>query len=119
MSNFDRFIQYRALHSIYSSGYSLGDVESQLEGGAIQVTDENGNPIDDPGLEYVLPVKNLCAKVPAALVDEIDRVIGLLEISKRDFVEMAVREALERADQIIEEEGVYSWLEAHEKEGEQ
>lgn len=120
MSNFDRYIQFKALGVIFNSGgNSLDDVERGLSSGALVVTDENGDPVADPGLEYVLPVKNLCAKVPSALVDEIDQVIGLLGISKREFVELAVREALERADQIIEEEGVYSWLEAHEKEGEQ
>lgn len=119
MSSLDRFIQYKALGVIYGSGYSLGHIEESLKGGSIVVTDENGEQVQDPGLEHVLPVKNLCAKVPTALVDELDRVIGLLGINKRDFVELAVREALQTANKILEDEGVYSWLEAKEKGAEQ
>lgn len=119
MSNFDKYIQYKALGVIYQGGNSLGDLEEMLERGSMVVTDADGNRVESPGLEHVLPVKNLCAKVPAELVDRIDQVIGLIGMNKRDFVELAIREALERADKIIEEEGVYSWLEAHEKEGEQ
>ena len=57
-----------------------------------------------------LPIKNVCAKVSAQLSDEIDSVCGLLNISKRRFLEAAFLEALALAHDIIEAEGVHEYL---------
>lgn len=51
-------------------------------------------------------IKNLCTKVPAALVLEIDNLCESLGIKKRDFCEAAFREAVARSHQIIEETGL-------------
>jgi hypothetical protein len=58
-----------------------------------------------------LPVKNVCAKVSVQLADQIDEVCGLLDIQKRAFLEAAFCDAVLRARQIIEAEGVYDVLE--------
>jgi hypothetical protein len=60
-----------------------------------------------PMLEEAGELKNVCAKVSAGLSDEIDRVCGLLHIHKRRFLEAAMIEALNKAKQIMEAEGVW------------
>lgn len=52
-------------------------------------------------------IKNMCAKVSVQLVDRLDETCNLLDISKRKFIETAVIEALNKADQIISSEGVF------------
>lgn len=64
---------------------------------------------DDPN--HQLPLKNVCAKVSVDLSEQIDQVCALLDISKRQFLEMAFIEALDKANRIIEEEGVFEALE--------
>ena len=115
MSNFDQFIQYRALHFKFTTatpGSSLGDVEAMLQGGMLKIRDEAGNPAEatlenwlaDSGLE----IRNVCAKVPASLVAELDNTLSILQMKKRDFIEMALRDALERAAKIIDEVDAFS-----------
>lgn len=60
-------------------------------------------------------VKNMCAKVSSHLVERLDETCNLLDISKRKFIETAVIEALNRADQIMSEEGVWSAIEDYHK----
>lgn len=62
--------------------------------------------------------KNVCAKVSVQLADELDEVCGLLRISKRRFIEAAFVDAVDRANAIIADEGVWQELEeqqAHKK----
>lgn len=54
--------------------------------------------------------KNVCAKVPAHLSDEIDEVVNLLGISKRRFLEAAFSDAVVTARQIMRDEGVHEVL---------
>lgn len=116
MSGFDQFIQYRALHFKFTSTphRSLGDMEAMLQGGMLKVQDEAGNPVE-PTLENALSgtgleIRNVCAKVPASLVDELDNTLSILQMKKRDFIEMALRDALERAAKIIDDVDAFSLL---------
>ncbi|PJN81889.1 hypothetical protein [Bacillus velezensis] len=59
------------------------------------------------------PIKNVCAKVSVALSDRLDEICGQLEISKRQFIEAALIDALAKADEIMVGEGVYEALEKH------
>lgn len=59
---------------------------------------ENGNLTVTEGS---LELKNVCAKVSPALAEELDKTCHLLGISKRRFVEAAIIEALNKADEII------------------
>ncbi|EBB7015343.1 hypothetical protein CTW87_23425 [Salmonella enterica] len=54
--------------------------------------------------------KNVCAKVPVELSDKIDSVCGFLSVSKRAFIEKALFDAVELANNIIDEEGVCDYL---------
>lgn len=56
---------------------------------------------DVPGL------RQMCAKVPAVLYDELENVCGLLDMSKREFIERAVSDALTRSHQIINDSGIF------------
>lgn len=78
---------------------------------------------DDP--DYNLQLKNVCAKVSVQLSDKIDSIVGLLGISKRVFLECAFIDAVTKANEIIDEEGVFEAMNARgevsissEKEGE-
>lgn len=55
-------------------------------------------------------IKNVCAKVSAQLSNEIDSICGLLDISKRKFIEAAFIEAVEKAKAIINTEGLPDYL---------
>lgn len=70
---------------------------------------DNGRLIDhlaESG-EAQLPLKNVCAKVSVQLSDDIDKVVTFLDVSKRQFLEMAFIEAVNKAHKIMEEEGVF------------
>lgn len=46
-------------------------------------------------------VRQMCAKVSPALIEELDQVCARLDLSKRRFIEAAVIEALARAREVI------------------
>ena len=48
--------------------------------------------------------------VPAFLVDKLDDTLSILQMKKRDFIEMALSDALERAARIIDDVGAFSRL---------
>jgi hypothetical protein len=57
----------------------------------------------DPAQTSQLPLKNICAMVTQQMFDEVDGLCQLLDISKRSFVEMALRQALDNAASIVNE----------------
>ncbi len=59
-----------------------------------------------------VPLKNVCAKVSQQLSDDIDEIVGLLDIRKRRFLEAAFIEAVQRGRAIMEAEGVWDAIEA-------
>lgn len=65
-----------------------------------------------PSMETELPLKNVCAKLSVALSDEIDEKCVFLNISKRRFIEAAIIDALQQAETIMEEEGVWDLIRA-------
>lgn len=46
-------------------------------------------------------IKNVCAKLHIGLVSRLDNVIGALDMSKREFIEIALIEALDKAEAIL------------------
>jgi hypothetical protein len=50
-------------------------------------------------------LKNLCAYVSPALFDEVTQICELLDLSKRQVVEMAVRDFLDKAWDVLNETG--------------
>lgn len=87
---FEEYITYRALGRKYDdTGKILDHLLSDVPEGS------------SPDIKGYGEIKNLCAKVPSALIDRLDSVIGYLDISKREFVELAVIEAIQRSEKII------------------
>jgi hypothetical protein len=56
-------------------------------------------------------VRQMCAKVSSALYDDLESVCGLLDMSKREFIESAVADALQRAHEVINSTGVMESIE--------
>jgi poly-D-alanine transfer protein DltD len=50
-------------------------------------------------------LRQMCAKVHPSLIDRLDQVTNLLDMSKREFIEAAVSDALARAEEAIERSG--------------
>lgn len=53
-----------------------------------------------------IQVRQMCAKVSTQLYDELESVCGLLDMSKREFIEGAVADAISRAKDVIDRSGV-------------
>lgn len=55
-------------------------------------------------------VRQMCAKVSVEMIEDLDAVVTLLDMSKREFIEAAVLQALIRAHEIIDASGVMSCI---------
>lgn len=93
MSDFNEFIQYRALSLKF---------ERQNQ--------ELTEAVIASGIEP-LPLRNVCAKLAVELSDRIDRTVALLGVSKRLFIERALIEAMDQADAAIAAVGALDDLE--------
>jgi hypothetical protein len=91
----DEVIRYKALHLKYVSG-NQGLTDMLAEG----------------KFEHNVPMKNVCAMVTHALFDDLTATCALLDISKRLFIEAALVEALQKAENILEQEGLHDYLAA-------
>lgn len=92
---FDDLIRYKALNLKYiSSGSNLLELI------------EKGNP----GITAEIPMKNVCAMITQQLFDDLTNTCGLLDISKRQFIESAIIEALKKAESIMDAEGLHDYL---------
>lgn len=119
MSHFDQFIKYRALRFKFDSlgSSTLGDLESHIESGSLLKSDD-GQTVRRTSLEEAFPqlrIKNVCAKLSGDLVDRLDNSLGILGMSKRDFIEMALVEALDRVDQELHDIDAFEFIEAKQK----
>lgn len=81
---FDEFITYRSLHLKYASSHNLGFFPDEI--------------LD------VSQFRNVCAKLHPELIDRLESTIGLLGMTKRDFIELALLDALDRAEKILHED---------------
>ena len=114
MKYFDQFIQHRALSFKFSvsggAGNSLDMLEQAFASGAAQLVDHEGKP--KPGtIDDVIPMQNVCAKLTVELVQQMEEKLNILEMSKRQFIELAVIQALHRIDEIFADVDVFENLE--------
>lgn len=58
-----------------------------------------------------IKVKNICAYVPLDFADRLETILGILKISKREFVTLALEEAMSKADSVMDDLGVTAHLE--------
>ena len=105
MREFDQYMQ----HKVLSFKYSTANSPDKLVGVA---TVDDGKGGQRPAkLEDFYEVKNVCAKLHVKLVERLDNTLNLLEMSKREFIELALIEAMNRVDDIIEETGAVQFRE--------
>lgn len=55
-------------------------------------------------------IKNVCAKLSVSLSDRIDNTVGLLDMSKRQFIEAALITACDEAKKVIDDLGLIEHL---------
>lgn len=72
--------------------------QSSIRGQLLDQVLESENP--------TIQVRQMCAKVSTQLYDELENVCGLLDMSKREFIEGAVADAISRAKDVIDRSGV-------------
>lgn len=97
MNEFEQYIQFRALAYKYET--LKGDKYSRAINDAIDQSPLDGLVVDGIRLP---PLKNVCAKVSVELAERLEGTIGKLGMSKREFVEMAIIEALNFSDHVLE-----------------
>jgi two-component sensor histidine kinase len=92
---FDEKIQLHVLQLKASSGGIRGLLFDQL-------LEESGETTS---------VRQMCAKVSHLVYDDLEQVTSLLDMSKREFIESAVIEALAKAHDVIDRSGVMDQFE--------
>jgi hypothetical protein len=90
---FDQYIQYRALN-----------MKALVEGRAY-----NSQFVDllEKDMASLPLVKTVCAPISVQLFERMNETLGLLDISKRTFIEAAIIEALNKADAIMEQVNIF------------
>jgi len=103
MSNFDDYIKYRVLHRKFNSPELISFREEAEE--AYKDYREEQESILEELEDAISPdrEKNVCFKTSAEFNDEIEEVCDTLDIRKRDFLARAVADALNRAQEQINE----------------
>lgn len=92
---FDDLIRYKALNLKYiASGSNLLDLVDKGQS----------------GIAAEIPMKNVCAMITQQLFDDLTNTCGLLDISKRVFIESAIIEALKKAESILDAEGLHDYM---------
>lgn len=95
---FDQFFTLRALEAL-----------EVFEGSSSKLTDHilesDGN--DD----FKQGFKTVCAPISQPLFDDLDAFCGLIGVSKRRFIELAIIESLDRAKTLTAETGLFQFLE--------
>jgi hypothetical protein len=94
-SHFDQFIQYKALAFKFNA---MGAHTSEILETAINEAVAKGEP----------KLKQVCAPLSVELVEQMEEIIGLLGMSKREFIELAVIEACAKARVIMDEVNIWN-----------
>lgn len=56
-----------------------------------------------------VPVRNMCAKVHPHLIERLEAVCELMDVSKRRFIEVAVSSAIHEAEELLAQHGEESF----------
>jgi hypothetical protein len=82
---FEEYIIYRTLtHKYDDSGHLMDRLLEREELNGVEV-------------------KNVCAKITIPLVNRLENVVDFLGVSKREFIEFAILEAVQHSERIIKE----------------
>jgi hypothetical protein len=60
--------------------------------------------------QFKTQFKNVCAPIPLALNEELENVTGILGLSKRDFLTMAIASAIDEAKVIMDDIDIDEYL---------
>lgn len=90
-SNLDEFLHYKVLALKFNR--LQGDQFSGLVDSVIEAAGEGNKH---------LPLKNVCAKLALPVADDLEEVTALLGMSKRQFIEMALIEAIAHVRHLID-----------------
>lgn len=96
MSDFQQFLQYKALAFKFSLENS-DLTDSVIESGQMPI-----------------PLRNVCAKLTVELAERLDRTCANLDVSKRQFIERALIEAMDQADAALTACGVWEAIDEFE-----
>jgi hypothetical protein len=112
MSQLKEFLTFKALAFKFSVHGGYGNSYDQLQRGIASgaITNSDGTPINEDQFDSMVEHRQTCAKLPVYLCEKLDAVCGMLDITKREFIELAVREALEIAEKTKSECNVLEFL---------
>jgi hypothetical protein len=92
---FNQYIQFRALSA-----------KANIEGQSFN-SDHTEGLIEKAAANHPNEFKTVCAPISLPLFDRLTNTLSILDISKRAFIESAIVEALDQADQIMAEVDVF------------
>lgn len=90
----EKKLTYKALGFLHEKDFLI---ESLLE-----------NP--SPEVQTQFKIKNVCAAISGPLVERLENTLSILHMTKREFLESAIIDALDKADLVMEEYGVTEYL---------
>ena len=93
MTKRNDFLKYRVLAAKFNNQHVLG-----------------GLITEDALKASGLPTKNVCAVLSHDLVERLESALSMLDMNKRQFIEMAVISLLDDYDEIANEYDMYSCL---------
>jgi hypothetical protein len=96
---FDTLIRYKALDQVYNLGNP-------------QLVDHF---LNNPEVQLELGTKKIQFDATPDLFKDLEEVVGILSMSKREFLQAAVFDAVKKAKLIINEEEVFENMEAHQQ----
>jgi hypothetical protein len=62
-------------------------------------------------IKTAFKMKNVCAQLGEPLIQRLENTLGILDMSKREFLELAIIEALDKVDLIMRDVGLNDFLE--------
>ena len=101
MTKIDEILLYKSLAFKYSPTHGLS-VDDILE--MPSVSEENKQKILEQS-----KTKNVCVHLPIDFVEELETVLFQLSMSKREFIHLAISDALERFYEISEKHDIYAF----------
>lgn len=91
---FQEVLTYRALSFKLTGHLTGGLLDSLID--------------DNPDLKAQF--KNTCVPIPLSLSQDLEEVLSLLRLSKREFLTMAIRSAIDDAKKIMDEVDIFEYV---------
>lgn len=102
-----RIFRQKLTHRALNYKFSFAHVNPAVTDRIIETASE-----EDKSKQF----KNVCAFISISLADRLESTLSILGMSKRDFLEMAIIEALDVADEVMDEVDIDEFLRPEELE---